>query len=91
MEIWVSCLLSPKDSVTESLAWSINNKNSEYSAELFNEMLTELKDYFETDYELFDILKPAIEDALFKTGSYPLVILPELCYPKYRLFGKSNE
>lgn len=77
MEIWVSCLLSPKDSVTESLAWSINNKNSEYSAELFNEMLTELKDYFETDYELFDILKPAIEDALFKTGSYPLVILPE--------------
>lgn len=77
MEIWVSCLLSPKDSLTESLAWSINNKNSEYSAELFNEMLTELKDYFETDYELFDILKPAIEDALFKTGSYPLVILPE--------------
>lgn len=77
MEIWVSCLLSPKDSMTEALAWSITNKNSEYSAELFNEMLSELKDYFETEYGLFDILKPAVEDALFKTGSYPLVILPE--------------
>ena len=77
MEIWTSCLLSPKDSVTESLSWSIENKNSEYSAELFNEMLKELKDYFETEYDLFDILKPAIEDALFKTGSYPLIIVPE--------------
>lgn len=77
MEIWVSCLLSPKDGITESLLWSIDHSNTEYSAELFGDMLNVLREYFENEYNIFDILRPAIEDALFKTGSYPLVIIPE--------------
>lgn len=77
MEIWVSCLMSPKDSVTESITWRIDNKRTEYSSELFGEMLNELREYFEKEYKLADIVRPAIEDALFKTGSYALVVIPE--------------
>lgn len=77
MEIWTSCLLSPKDGMTESLIWTINNSNTDYSAELFGELLNVLRDYFEEEYSLIEIVKPAIEDALFKTGSYPLVVIPE--------------
>lgn len=77
MEIWTSCLLSPKDGMTESLVWSINNSNTEYSAELLGELLNVVRDYFEEEYNLVEIVKPAIEDALFKTGSYPLVVIPE--------------
>lgn len=76
MEIWTSCLLSPKDGVTESLVWAVED-NEEYSAELFGEMLNELRQYFEKEYKLFDVIKPAVENALFKTGAYPLVIIPE--------------
>lgn len=77
MEIWVSSLLSPKDGMTESLIWSISNRNTEYSAELFGELLNVVRDYFEQEYNLIDIVKPAIENSLFKTGSYPLVVIPE--------------
>lgn len=77
MEIWSSCILSPKDGVTETLLWSVDVADTDYSAVLFNDMLSVLRDYFETDYNIYKHLKPAIEDALFKTGSYPLVIIPE--------------
>lgn len=77
MEIWVSCLITPKDGMTESLIWSVDNSATEYSAELFGYLLNELKDYFENDYDIKVLLKPAIENALFKTGSYSLVVIPE--------------
>lgn len=77
MEIWVSCILTPKDGVTESLIWNIDNQENEYSAKLFGEMLDVLRDFFENEYDIFQHLRPAVEDALFKTGSYPLVIVPE--------------
>lgn len=77
MEIWVSCLTSPKDGMSEALSWSIDHSATEYSAELFGYLLDILKDYFEKEYDLKAILKPAIENALFKTGSYPLIVIPE--------------
>lgn len=77
MEIWVSCILSPKDGMTESLIWNIDNQDSDYNAKMFGEMLDVLRGFFENEYNIFQHLRPAIEDALFKTGSYPLVIIPE--------------
>lgn len=77
MDIWVSCILNPKDGITESLIWSIDDTNTDYNSSLFNDMLNVVKKYFEEEYNLIDIVKPAIEDALFKTGSYPLIVIPE--------------
>lgn len=77
MEIWSSCILTPKDGITESLIWSVDTTGTKYSSLLFGLMLEHVKSYFEEDYDIFHHLKPAVEDALFKTGSYPLVIIPE--------------
>lgn len=76
MDIWTSSILSPKDFISENLIWSTGN-NHDYNAQLFREMVDCLRQYFTDDYDLIGHLRPAIEDALFKTGSYPLVIVPE--------------
>lgn len=76
MDIWSSSILSPKDFISENLIWSTGN-NHDYNAQLFREMTDCLRAYFTDEYDLLGHLKPAVEDALFKTGSYPLVIVPE--------------
>lgn len=76
MEIWASCIATPKDGLTESIIWTVPN-NTEYSADLYGKLVTVLKEYFEREYDLFGLLKPAIEDSLFKTGSYILAVIPE--------------
>lgn len=76
MDLWTSCIISPKDFMNEALIWSTNN-NTEYNSALFRKLLDEVRTYFIEDFDLLSHLKPAIEDALFKTGSYPLAIIPE--------------
>lgn len=76
MDIWVSSILSPKDFISENLIWSTGN-NHDYNAQLFRDMTDCLRQYFTDEYDLAGHLRPAVEDALFKTGSYPLVIVPE--------------
>lgn len=76
MDIWTSSILAPKDFISETLIWETGN-NHDYNSQLFREMLDVLRQYFTDEYDLTKHLKPAVEDALFKTGSYPLVVIPE--------------
>lgn len=76
MDIWTSSILAPKDFISETLIWETGN-NHDYNSTLFREMMDVLRQYFTDEYDLVGHLKPAVEDALFKTGSYPLVIIPE--------------
>jgi hypothetical protein len=75
MEILVSCILSPNDMREPTLFWK--TKPSKLDPELAGRLVDCLKNFFETDYKLIDMLQPALEDALFKTGSYPVIVIPE--------------
>ena len=75
MQILVSSILAPKDLVTTSVNFSL--ETNRFNRELAGSMLNVVTDHFEKIYKIKDLLKPCLEDALFLTGSYPLLILPE--------------
>lgn len=75
MMVVVSSILSPNDMRSGELTWAYDLPV--ISPELGGAMLDYLKNYFEDDYELKKKLPTAIENALFKTGSYPLIVIPE--------------
>lgn len=75
MQILVSSILAPKDLVTSNV--SITLGPNRFSSELGSQMLAVVTDHFEKIYKISDLLKPSLDDALFLTGSYPLLILPE--------------
>lgn len=75
MLVVVSSIMSPNDMRNGELTWSYDfNK---ISPELGGKLLDYLKKYFEDDYLIKKKLPKAIENALFKTGSYPMVVIPE--------------
>lgn len=75
MQILVSSILAPKDLVTTGLNFSL--EANRFNSELAASMLNVITDHFEKIYKISDLLKPSLQDALFLTGSYPLLILPE--------------
>lgn len=75
MQILVSSILSPKDMVSAELSFKV--EQSVFNHELAGPMLDVVRTYFESTYKISDMLPRILEDALFYTGSYPIVILPE--------------
>jgi hypothetical protein len=75
MQILVSCILSPKDMTNTSLTYSV--ETGAMSTELVGAMVGVIENHFDKVYKIKSILAPILEDVLFKTGSYPLLILPE--------------
>lgn len=74
-EIMTSLIAAPKDLISHEFTWG--TKACELPAELVGELTESLQTYFTQDYKIDDLTIPAIEDACFNTGSYPLVIIPE--------------
>lgn len=75
MLVVVSSIMSPNDMRNGELTWSYDfNK---ISPDLGGKLLDYLKGYFEDEYLIKKKLPKAIENALFKTGSYPMVVIPE--------------
>lgn len=75
MQILVSSILAPKDLVTTGINFSM--ETNRFNSELAAQMLNVVTDHFEKIYKISDLLKPCLQDALFLTGSYPLLILAE--------------
>jgi len=75
MQILVSSILAPKDMVTTSINFSM--ETNRFNSELAAQMLNVVTDHFEKIYKISDLLTPCLQDALFLTGSYPLLILAE--------------
>lgn len=75
MQILVSSILSPKDLTKVELNFKLTPKaiDSEVGASL----LTIVSGYFDNTYKIKKLLPKILENALFRTGSYPLLILPE--------------
>lgn len=85
--ILVSSILSPKDLSTVELSFRARNKI--ITSEASTKMLGILKDHFESVHKLKDDLVPILENALFDTGSHPMLILAENTIDKI-INGNSN-
>lgn len=74
-EIMTSLIVAPKDLTTFELGWA--SDKCELPPELVGELTNVMKEHFTQDYKINDLLLPICEQALFETGSYPLVVIPE--------------
>lgn len=74
MDILVSCIMSPNDLIGNDLLFNtdVSTENSQAAAA----MLEVVKDHFTNKINLANMCVPALEDMLFKTGSYPVVAVP---------------
>lgn len=75
MQILVSSILSPKDLVTTQLTYKVDP--SAFNSPVAGMLIDCLKDYFENTYKIKELNPKILQDCLFFTGSYPLLILPE--------------
>lgn len=74
-QILVSSILSPKDMVGSDLNYRINGDLLD--SEVSSTMIAVISDYFDNTYNIRQKLPDMLGDALFMTGSYPLIVMPE--------------
>lgn len=75
MNLLVSSILAPKDMNTTEITYSLRNKV--VRSDIAQQMIEIVRTHFETYHKLKDQLEVMLEDCLFKTGSYPVLILAE--------------
>lgn len=75
MSVLVSAIMSPTNLREVDLTWT--SDVPELPSELINNLLEYLRSYHEDDYKIKEMIEPMLKDCLFKTGSYPVVVLPE--------------
>lgn len=86
-QVLISSILSPKDLITTEITFE--NENELMSNTLNTALIEELKGYFENNYRIKDFLYDILERVLFKTGSYPIAVIPENSIDDI-INGKSN-
>lgn len=74
-QILVSSILAPKDMVNVELNFNVNNPK--IPLEISGPMLGIVEEFFTKAYKIPALLPKILSDALFKRGSYPMLILPE--------------
>jgi len=74
MDILVSCIMSPNDMISNELLFRV--KESTVDDDIAPILLGVIEKYFTDDVNLAKMCVPALEDMLFKTGSYPVIAVP---------------
>lgn len=75
MQILISSILSPKDLAMPKLNYQV--ESGRFNSEVTGKMVETVRDFFDNTYKINELLPKILEDALFMTGSYPLMVLPE--------------
>lgn len=79
MELWsqilISSILSPKDMMTTELNYTPPAEL--LPSDVSNTLIQLLKNHFEQVYKIKPLLPDILKDVLFKTGSYPVAVIPE--------------
>ena len=75
MSFLISAILSPKDLLNCELNYTL--EHTSLSKESIAGVISTIETYFKKNYNLLSLLPRVLQDALFLTGSYPLLILPE--------------
>lgn len=75
MQVLVSSILSPKDMISTDITFTSGITGE--AAEVASGVIRIIQNYFMKEFGLRRRLTTILQDALFKTGSYPLAIIPE--------------
>ena len=75
MSFLISAILSPKDLLNCELNYTL--EHTAMSKESIAGVVSTIENYFKKNYNVVSLLPKILQDALFLTGSYPLLILPE--------------
>jgi hypothetical protein len=75
MQILVSSILSPKDMVETKITYAV--EKGSFPPELAAPCLKIIEDHFNNVYKISEKAPDQLRDALFRTGSHALLVLPE--------------
>ncbi|AQT27958.1 putative virion structural protein [Vibrio phage pVa-21] len=73
-QVAISSILSSKDLITTTLVYDCTG---DLPFELRNDLVKIVADHFNDEYKLPSYLYDILYDVMFKTGSYPVTIIPE--------------
>lgn len=76
IQILISSILSPKKMTDYELIYKFH-KDLQLDPNISNELLNTIKEYINDNYELEDILPDILREALFTSGAYVYVVVPE--------------
>lgn len=76
LQILISCILSPKDMMTTELTYAAPD-TAALPPDVANALVSRLRQYFENDYKIIQILPQILKDVLGRTGSYAVAVIPE--------------
>lgn len=74
-QLLVSSILSPQDMISRDIYYKL--PFDDFPTNLVSRVSKHLTDFFTNVYPIRSFISTAIEDALFNTGSYPLLVVPE--------------
>ena len=74
-QVYCSAVLSPKDMMSTEMNYRV--AATVETNDMIGSMLKVVADFFRDEYQLHEKLGDILEDALFKKGSYPLLVIPE--------------
>lgn len=74
-EVLVSSIISPQDLISTDVTFEVANEK--LPSEIVSATKEYLDDHFTNVYKISEFLPEALGDALFESGSYPLLVVPE--------------
>jgi len=74
-QIIISATLSPGDLTDSKVLYSV--KNDDLDSNLTGPLLRMVGEFFDNSYRIRTLLHPILNDVMFETGSYPILIMPE--------------
>ncbi|MNP88210.1 hypothetical protein D3C85_05890 [compost metagenome] len=70
-----SATISPGDLTDTKVLYTI--KDASMDSNLSGPLLRKVQEFFDNSYRIRPLLQPILNDVLFETGSYPILIMPE--------------
>lgn len=74
-QILISATISPGDLTDTKVLYSI--KDTSMDSNLSGPLLRKVQEFFDNSYRIRPLLHPMLNDVMFETGSYPILIMPE--------------
>jgi len=74
-QVLISATISPGDLTDSKVLYSI--KDDSLDTNLTGPLLRQVQEFFDNSYRIRTLLHPILNDVMFETGSYPVLIMPE--------------
>ena len=74
-QILISATISPGDLTDSKVLYSVND--DALDSNLTGPLLRSTQEFFDDSYRIRSLLHPMLNDIMFETGSYPLLVMPE--------------